>query len=321
MGDDDAIEVERAASAVTPSSTAPFSPRPGRQSTSAPGCRRPRGDLVVVAHDEDRQRSRRRDDAIGHVGERATRARSASSAEASRTFAWRKLLTGTSTAARTAASLWSRVDADPQGRRRARATRAGRGRRARGACRATDGAWRLDWWVGRRRSLARPFASEASVRHRAVDGDARCSRPRCESTAETCASGCYGAVERTASSRWSRWRTTRRCPSRSRSRCEAHGPTLLSPRARDRGARGPTGTDGATGRCVGVPARRTTRCSGSRVPLTTGDRPMWPARAADRRAGRLPGGARRSNEASGSTRPGSWPGRFALARVAAAARR
>ena len=166
VGDDDAVEAggrQRGRRRRQP----PVEPAPGAPEHLGTVRRRPLRDLVVVAHHVDGQRSGRGEHAHRPSPGPARPVAAGSSAAARRTLAWRNALTGTSTAARTAASLWcapcrsagpSACSVGPAGPRWTSA----------GACRAADGSWRLDWWVGADRW--RDPRAEVAVRHAARDG-------------------------------------------------------------------------------------------------------------------------------------------------------
>ncbi len=151
---------------MTPSATAPLSPRPGRQITSASAALAQCGDLVVVAHDEDRKRSGRRDDAVGHAaGERHA-------------------LVGAERGSQSELCVAEALDRHEHGgaHRGESMVRSMPIRRAvgvlgsperaevdeRGALHASDDTWRLDWWIGDGDRWRDP-SDDPSVRHQAVD--------------------------------------------------------------------------------------------------------------------------------------------------------
>ena len=99
-----------AARSATPASTAPLRPGPGLHSTVPPELLGPRRDLVVVAHDGDRQRRAAAHHPVGHRRGRGRRARCGVEHAASRRLASRERLDRDSTtAARHAGSLRSRA--------------------------------------------------------------------------------------------------------------------------------------------------------------------------------------------------------------------
>ena len=98
VGDDRAVDAV-ARSAATPSDTAPLSPRPGHHTTRGARALGPRPHLVVVAHHDRGQRIGGQQHDRRPCAGPGRPARRGSSALASRTLAWSKALTGTTTAA------------------------------------------------------------------------------------------------------------------------------------------------------------------------------------------------------------------------------